>query len=144
MNKGIMYLVDYDIRTGIRYKFYRALNRELANYLLKDNNFKNLNEAKEFLKIRGIYFKSSLSVILTDDRKIAEIVYNVAQSYGFANFYIVTPVAPNEKITATPVATQNVTPVASDKIVDLAINFTNWMKAREETREFLRNLAGVS
>ena len=139
----ISYLVDYDIPTSSRYGFYYQLKKELAQQLLRDGNFKSLKDAFEYLKSTGVYIKSTQSVILTNDKEIAEIVYRVAKEYGYANIYTVIPydfTPVNNDL--TPVKKENSTPVNSDdKLIDLAVKFVKWQKAREETRNFLRGVS---
>ena len=100
-----LYLVDYDIPTDIRYKFYRMLQKEIILYITNDNPEllrKAIDYAKSVKALRKMPFtkllelfavaKSTDSVVITSDFELAKRIHKVAERFGHSNLYIVTPV----------------------------------------------------
>lgn len=86
----VIWLVDYDIPTWRRKSFYRHLKNAIARYLMSDtrDTIKTLREAWDVAMEKGVYVKSTASVIRTTDRKLAELIYKIATTYGTANMYM--------------------------------------------------------
>jgi len=104
----------------VRHNFYRRLRRLVTKRIYSLYNEElTLREAEAELRERGIYFKSTLSVIVTNDASLAFSIYELARRYGTANIY-----------RCEPLNSQGVTPV------------TNEEELLEESLIFIRNLRG--
>ena len=123
-----LYLVDYDIDVRVRHNFYRRLRRLVTKRIYSITNKQlTLREAEAELRERGIYFKSTLSVIVTNDARLAWGIYRLANRYGTANIYRC------ERIDVTPVAHLLERPIRYD---------TQEEQLLQESLIFIRNIEG--
>ena len=85
---GELFIVDYDVPVEKRKRFYRALRAAIAEYLwVERSEVKSLTQAWELARAGGAFVRSTQSVIVTDDERLARTVYNIASSFGRANLY---------------------------------------------------------
>ena len=87
-----MYLIDYDIPAELRHQFYYDLRRNIIKFLLdgvedmvRRKQYKKMG-LKQLLEKIG-YVKSSRSVILVNDRKVAYLIHQTAKKYGYSNLF---------------------------------------------------------
>jgi len=97
-----LFLIDYDIPMDRRHSFYYSLRSEIIMFLLEKIEdtvirYRKFRELKK-MSLRQLlseieYTKSTQSVIITKNLKLAKIIHSIAIQYGTSNLYEVRKLA---------------------------------------------------